>query len=304
MKMPAAVGYFASAEDRDRYLACYEESRRLSPAPVEIRDVATRFGTVRVYRHGPEEGSPIVLVHAFLATSASWAANVTALAEHHPVYTLDALGQSGLSVQTVPIRNAADSAAWLAEVLGGLGLRRVHLVGWSYGGWMSFQQALLDPGRVASLTLVDPANTLARFSVRFLARLFALPVAAMVPAFDWMIDRNTEWMIGDPDPQDPALGALRPLVQLLQAGSRAYRIRGVPYPSYPGDAKLRSVRAPVLALLAGRSVVHDSSAAVRRVRALLPDARPELWPTATHALPAEFPDEVNERILGFVAQHS
>ncbi|GAB0108487.1 alpha/beta hydrolase [Nocardia sp. JMUB6875] len=297
------MGFFGSAEGYGRYRDAYAEAMRLSPKPVETRDVATRFGIARVYRHGPDEGVPIVLVHPFFATATSWAANIAGLAEHHPVYTLDALGQPGLSVQTAPIRTPEDNAACLGEVLGELGLGRVHLVGWSYGGWLSLQLALFDPDRIASLTLVDPANTLARFSLGFRTRLLAIPIVAMAPALDPLVDRFTAWMVGNPDSNDPLRREFLPILQLLQTGARTYRPIGAPFPSYPSDDRLRSLRSPVLALIAGHSAVHDPNAALRRVRTLLPEAQTELWPTATHALPTEFPDEVNQRILGFIAQY-
>jgi pimeloyl-ACP methyl ester carboxylesterase len=43
----------------------------------------------------------------------------------------------------------------------------VHLVGHSYGGWLAFQTTARAPAPLASVTLVDPANTLARISGRF-----------------------------------------------------------------------------------------------------------------------------------------
>jgi pimeloyl-ACP methyl ester carboxylesterase len=180
---------------------------------------------VRAYRDGPVNGSPVVLIHAFLATSAAWAANVAALAEHHPVYTLDALGQAGASVQTVPIRSTADQVAWLGECFGALALDRVHLVGWSYGGWMSLHHALLASQRSATLTLVEPANTLARTPVvGFYRRMFALPVVTRLPGayFDSLVDRYLAWMLTGPDPDNPALARYREIPELLRAACSAY----------------------------------------------------------------------------------
>jgi hypothetical protein len=71
---------------------------------------------VRVHRHhGPDGGSPIVLLHGRNATMAMWAPNVAALATAHPVYTVDTLGEAGRSVQTLPIRSGADHAVWLED---------------------------------------------------------------------------------------------------------------------------------------------------------------------------------------------
>ena len=79
-------------------------------------------------------------------------------------------------------------AAWLDELLGQLGAgphgdRPAHLVGLSYGGWIAMNQAIRAPGRVASLTLLDPAGLTkldARwwwwFSISGLATLAPMPL--------------------------------------------------------------------------------------------------------------------------------
>jgi pimeloyl-ACP methyl ester carboxylesterase len=71
-------------------------------------------------------------------------------------------------------------------------------------------------------------------------------------------------------------------------------------PVYPGDDELRSIHVPTLALIAGRSEIHDPRKAFERARVRLPDVEPALWPEASHALTGEFADDVNARVLEFV----
>jgi pimeloyl-ACP methyl ester carboxylesterase len=52
----------------------------------------------------------------------------------------------------------SDAAAWLARWLDDAGLRQPVLVGHSLGGLISAQLAALDPERLHSLVLVDPAG--------------------------------------------------------------------------------------------------------------------------------------------------
>ncbi|MEV7043648.1 hypothetical protein [Amycolatopsis sp. NPDC051061] len=47
-------------------------------------------------------------------------------------------------------------------------------------------------------------------------------------------------------------------------------------------------------------MIHDGAKAGDRARALLPDARVEVWPGATHAIAGESAAEVNERVLAFL----
>ena len=52
---------------------------------------------------------------------------------------------------------------------------------------------------------------------------------------------------------------------------------------------------PVLALIAGRSVMLDAARAAARARNLLPRGQVELWPEASHAINGEYPTEITER---------
>jgi pimeloyl-ACP methyl ester carboxylesterase len=72
-------------------------------------------------------------------------------------------------------------------------------------------------------------------------------------------------------------------------------------PSFFTDEQLRSISVPMLALIAGRSVIHNPVAAHARAQRLVPGIQAELWPDATHSISAETPVEVNERVLRFIA---
>jgi pimeloyl-ACP methyl ester carboxylesterase len=293
MELPAGLGVFPDGQAKDRYFVAYETAMAAGPEPVETCDVETRFGMTRVYRFGPEDGSPIVLVPAFWATAAMWAPNVGALAAHHPVYCLDVLGQPGASVQTMPLRTPQDCAAWLDDVLTARDLRGVHLVGWSYGGWLAFNQALHAPERLATITLIEPANVFAPPSAKF-----KLTVVTLLPISPRKLTRRAmAWAFGNPAVGDP----MHPIVDLIVAGAHDFRALGTsPAPQYPNDSVLASVHTPTLVLLGGRSVYHDAVAAATRARRFLSEGEVELWPTASHAVAAERPDEVHDRILSFV----
>jgi hypothetical protein len=56
-----------------------------------------------------------------------------------------------------------------------------------------------------------------------------------------------------------------------------------------------------LAVVGGRSVIHDPAKALARAKALVPGIQAELWPEATHAISGQFADRVNCRVLDFIA---
>ena len=194
--MGFANGGFRSADARRHYSAVYGELRALSPRPDVVHDVPTEFGTVRVYQHGPDHGVPVVLIHGFFLTSAMWWNQVAGLTSDFTVYAMDMLGQPGASIQVKMMLTPAESTRCIDAVLEGLGLRDVHLVGHSYGGWLATHTAARAPRRLATVTLVDPASTVARTSARFwrsLALLLWRPRSVRA-------GRAASWIAGHPAP--------------------------------------------------------------------------------------------------------
>lgn len=64
------------------------------------------------------------------------------LARHFRVYAVDNIYDVGRSVNTRPVTSAEHLTEWLHELLGKLEPdRRVHLMGLSFGGWLTSQYA-------------------------------------------------------------------------------------------------------------------------------------------------------------------
>ncbi|MGW0160217.1 alpha/beta fold hydrolase [Mycobacterium sp. NPDC003323] len=280
-------GGFKNAEARRRYLSHYDELRVRSPQPNVTHDIHTEFGTVRVYQHGPDGGVPVVLIHGFFLTSAMWWGQIADLSADFTVYTIDAPGQPGASIQTRAMFTPAQSTRAIEAVLAGLALDDVHLVGHSYGGWLATHMAARNPGRLASVTLVDPAATVAPLSATFW-RSLALQGR---PRTD-RARRAAMWITGHPA-----------LAEIFGAGFDAFAPpMRTPAARLISDRTLRAVDVPVQVLLAGNTV-HDSERGIARMRSVVPHWRYHLWPHASHALPAELPDDVNRYIGVLVDEH-
>ncbi|MEV6643775.1 alpha/beta fold hydrolase [Amycolatopsis sp. NPDC051371] len=285
------LGEFASVRAEQEYRAVYERGLAALPAPTGQRDIETSFGIARVYRFGSGPATPAVLLPGRAGTAVMWAPNLPAWSRRGPVYAIDLLGEPGRSVQTAPIRDGADQATWLTEVLDALGPEAVHLIGYSFGGWLAANYAARTGRRLASLTLIDPVRTFGEFPVPLLVRT----TLALVPGLRrWGRPAFLRWIAGGAEvaPEDP-------VAAVIEAGMRTYRI-GLPTPELLSDGQLRSIAIPVLALIAGKSVMHDAAKAGARARTLLPDARVEVWPQATHAIAGESAAAVNERVLAFL----
>ncbi|MFF2044329.1 alpha/beta fold hydrolase [Kitasatospora sp. NPDC058170] len=280
------ISRFKNTQASERFRTAYERALAdLWPGPRTALDLPTTFGTTRVYRTGPQDGEPIVLLPGSGGNALMWHRYIDVLAEHRPVIAVDTIGEPGASVQTAPIGDGRDGAAWLDEVLAALEVTAAHLVGCSYGGWLALNHQIHHPGRNASLTLLDPAG-FAGLGPRFYAWLIAGGLAAAAPR-----------------PLRPGLARLvgnstileTELMSLMRA-SMGFR-RALPVPPVLSDDELHRLHVPALFLLGARSALHDSRQVADRLGRLVPSARVEVVPGAGHALPTDLPDLVADRIL-------
>lgn len=263
------------------YRACLDEL----PSPAETYDVTTTFGTVRVYRFDGAGGRPVVLLPGRHASTPMWGPNLAGLLAHRTVFTVDLLGEPGLSVQRSPIDDADDQAQWFGEMLDSLGVTRPHLMGVSFGGWTAANHAVRRPGRVASLTLLDPVLTFAPIPVRTMLAVAPLGLPWVPEAVRRHVLR---WISGGAEVDDSV-----PVAALIAAGSRDFVLR-LPPPARLTESQLRALDIPVLAVIAGRSVIHDGVRAAETARRLLARVQVEFWPAASHAVNGEYPAEIAE----------
>ena len=161
------LGSWVSDAAREKFMAAYDRVFALWPQPREEFDIETATATTRVHAYRPHPGGdPVVLLTGAGGNAAAWFPHVAALAGDGPVYGIDLPGDANPSVPRAPMTRPAACAAWLDELLGKLSDRPAHLVGFSYGGWIAMNQAIRAPGRVASITLLDPAG-LTKLDARF-----------------------------------------------------------------------------------------------------------------------------------------
>ena len=166
---------------RERFMAAYERAFALWPQPCEEFDVETATATTRVHAYRPHPGGdPVVLLTGAGFNASSWYPHVAALGEDGPVYGIDMPGDPNPSIARALMTPPENCAAWLDELLGKLSDRPAHLVGFSYGGWVAMNQAIRAPGRVASITLLDPAG-LTKLDARFWLWFSIAGLACLTP---------------------------------------------------------------------------------------------------------------------------
>jgi pimeloyl-ACP methyl ester carboxylesterase len=126
----------------------YDLTVARGPVPYESQTINTCFGATHVLIGGPEEGAPVLLFHGWNGSAAGVGSEFPFLFTKYRVYMPDVVGHTGKSAQTRPSPQGSNYADWAKDVLDGLDLNKVFVVGISGGGWMTLKFSVYYPDRV------------------------------------------------------------------------------------------------------------------------------------------------------------
>jgi pimeloyl-ACP methyl ester carboxylesterase len=286
-----APGSWVSDAAREKFMAAYERAFALWPQPWEEFDLETATASTRVHAYRPHPGGePVVLLTGAGYNAASWYPHVAALAGDGPVYGIDMPGDPNPSVPRALMTPPASCAAWLDELLAQLSDRPAHLVGFSYGGWVAMNQAIRAPGRVASITLLDPAG-LTKLDARFWLWFSISGLASLTPM---PLRRRLARWLDSPSMLEPELMAL------MWAGIRGYRMEPK-FPAILTDDELRAITVPALLITGTRSAMLTPAEARAR-GSLMPHAQVAIVPGSHGGF--DRISELNQQIAAFIKAHA
>jgi pimeloyl-ACP methyl ester carboxylesterase len=108
-------------------------------------------------RHRAGKGEPLLLLHGFTASADAWTPILPALERHHDTIAVTFHGHSGGPPIPPGFAHTMSDSADLAEKeLDAAGIRKVHLVGNSLGGWLAIE--LARRGRALSMVAIAPGG--------------------------------------------------------------------------------------------------------------------------------------------------
>lgn len=233
---------------------------------MELERVEVPPHAFRVGRQG--SGSPIVLIHGLGGSSDWWRRNVDALATHHSVYAVEI---NNLLLKFDEI--ASLLARWI-DTLGA----PVHLVGHSMGGHIAVHLATLRPDLVRSLVLVSSTGVPFRLGpAEHIGNLF----------FPRGLFGFFRVMLRDAFRAGPTAMSLA-FGRILLSDARP---------------RLRALAMPVLLVWGDRDPLVPLEYAKAMLR-LIPNARLEVVPHASHIAMWENPEVFNRLLLEFFSNVS
>jgi pimeloyl-ACP methyl ester carboxylesterase len=116
------------------------------------------FHLMRMKSETTGQGDSLVLVPGGLTGWMSWKACAEALSEKYRVTRVQLLAVDlGLQGQPLPDGYSVETEVTaLAEAMAAEGIKEAHFAAWSYGALTTLSYAVRNPGRVRSLTLIEP----------------------------------------------------------------------------------------------------------------------------------------------------
>ncbi len=291
---------FATEAGEKATLQAYDDVLGRWPVPFEQLDIPTSGGLTHAIVSGPPDAEPVILLHAYFATATSWYRTVGALSQRYRTYAVDILGDVGRSRPVRPMSSLDDFAHWFAELTDGLGVRRVHLIGNSVGGFIATYCAMTLKDRVGSLALVAPAATIhsmpAFYTHMFIPKMVHL-LAPWLPGGQRSVDRAVDWMNAGLPSDGPWDTVFR--LSLLH-GTGANRV----FPRIFTPEEFAQVEAPTLLIIGDHEKIYPPQAAVEAATRLLPGVATEVVPGAHHIAAIAQPQPVNARLLQHLATAS
>jgi pimeloyl-ACP methyl ester carboxylesterase len=286
--MSEYIAIFTADAGRTRYFAAYDAVLELWEVPYTCRMLSTSAGQTHVIISGSPKAPPLLLLHPGNMSATVWFPNVAALSRDFRVYAIDTLCDLGKSVPTRFLDSRAASAEWLREVITALGLSTTHMIGGSYGGWLTLNFAVHYPEYLRQIGIFAPAASFETLDMK---------------AYLAMVKYNRN------NPERGMEAFVRPGYQVhdcfrrqIAEGIRSFtRITmKVARPVVFSDEELSRIDVPALVLYGEHEPFCNPHKALERAGCVLPHVEAELIPNAGHVLSMDHADDVNARIREFL----
>ena len=253
------------------------------------------------------DGPPVMLIHGFTGSIASWRHLVARLVPRFTVVAVDLPGHGGSSAPGDPARYGLERLAGdLATLLDMLGLDRVAMAGYSLGGRAALRFALRHAHRLSALVLESASPGIVDVDER------SRRAEADAELADF-IDREGLAPFVDRWERLPLWASQSALPEEARAGLRTQRLAGSPaglanslrgagagVTPPASAAELQSIGVPTL-IIAG-ALDGKYVAAARFMAGRLPHARATIVAGAGHAVHLERPEEFASLVEVFLEE--
>lgn len=280
---------YRSDEVRAEFHKLYDEKMQGWPIPFEDQFLETDYGTVHVLVSGPEDGPPMLLLHASGVASWSWRANAADLGARFRLYAVDMIGDAGKSEYadlSNVMRTREDQAALYDEIMNQLGIEGpAVVVGASEGGFIASNLAVHRRERVERLILLGPMGySGATGAVLRIMGAQYFPIAPVQ-------DATFRWALSD---APAVIAEFNEWFRMLMSETLPIKVAPLPLPA----SERQAISAPTLFVFGARDNLVGDPEVARTLVSDMPNARVEVV-EAGHLMGVELPSEISSLILDF-----
>lgn len=254
-------------------------------------------------------GTPVVLLHGFPDSSRLWRHQVPALVDAG--YRVIAPDLRGFGESEKPQEVGAYAMPILVSdvvgILDALGVERAHVVGHDWGAVLAWTFAALLPDRVERLVALSvghpnafPELPIEQREKSWYMLLFQFEDVAeqLLQRDDWKLFR--EWTRGDGEGDRYVEDLARP--GALTAGLNWYRANAAPAAQLEAPLQLPAVAAPTLGIWSSRDHYLIEDGLRGSAKHVSGPWRYERIDGASHWIPLDAAERLNELLLGFFAE--
>jgi pimeloyl-ACP methyl ester carboxylesterase len=281
---------FRSKSGENQVLEAYDSIMKVWPVPYQELYVETKLGVTHINVSGPSTASPVVLVHAYYASAASWYRNAVQLSEYYRVYTIDVIGDPNKSKPYKPIRKAEEFIQWLNEVMDKLHIEKAVFIGNSVGAFHILNFAMHAPDRIQKMVLIGPAATFLKIN-SFYYHTFP----GGMTGWPFLVRHAIGWIENGAslDPQFKRLFYL-----MMRYGKSVNQV----FPFVFSNDQLEKVNITTLLIYGDKECIYNIDQAANRAIHLMKNVQVEIVPNANHLTAVSNPEATNNAILNFLKE--
>jgi pimeloyl-ACP methyl ester carboxylesterase len=290
---------FKSQKAKEAFLTYYDERVKEWPVDSETMYVNTSFGQTFVRICGPKNGPSLVLLPGDSVTSLDWIPLIENLSKDYCIYALDQIYDIGRSIYSRPIKKPDDFTKWLDEVLIGLKLENINLMGYSYGGWQASLYALSHPERLNKLILLTPATATTASPTRLRA-IFRIILYAIIPV-RYVVKNYIYWFMADSvRKNEETKKIIDEMITETMLARKCFKSRKFVNPTTLTDDDWQSLDVPILFLTGENEVLYSAKKAVQHLKNITLNIRTAISSDTGHDLHIVKPDWVTTHVLKFL----
>ena len=261
-----------------------------------------RSDGARIFYQHYGSGDALLLIHAGVADSRMWAAQVAEFAAGYQVITFDLRGFGRSEMSAASYSHSDDIVALLDEVA----VDAAHLVGISYGGLIALEFALEYPQRTRRLVLGAPSISGDRPSATLLEFWAQEEALCNAGDLEGAVELNLRlWVDGPhrrPHEVDAAMRSLVGAMQLCAFENESEDDGSPIFHPTPAMHRIHQLTAPTL-LLIGELDLPEKLQLAAHLERQIADATTTILPGVAHMLNMERPAQFNAAVLNFLADN-